>query len=223
MTVLYGSSVADSVLTTACKMATIPGGVETSAISSFPATETHSIGELFSQGVNPATGVAAIPATPTGHGWIYFPGAGTFTAGNWTAAVGLSDAVGSYPFVGTMRVFKYSSGLYTLVGTITTSSAIMQTTRTVQAFGPGSLPSVTLLGTEGIYFDLWDDVSPSTINNATPRVYESTTATSGVANDMQVTTPAFVPAHYTSATCVTRDMQAQAVTRDEKAVAKTRG
>src|ERR1041385_7971296 len=86
---LYGSSIADATLTNACDMATTTGGTETSKTTTMSGSGSQVYAEIFSQGGS-VTGVTSIPATPTGHGWAYSPGAGTFANGNWSASVTLS-------------------------------------------------------------------------------------------------------------------------------------
>src|SRR5437764_10701090 len=115
--VLYGSNIVDSTVTTACDMAAASGGTQTSTDSHW----TGSLGqwaEVWSKGTAAQTALASIPATPTGNGWVYNPGAGTFALGNWSASIGLAEGTANSGEAFTMRFFKYSSGVYTSIGTI---------------------------------------------------------------------------------------------------------
>src|SRR5258708_925911 len=105
----YGSSVADGVVTSACDMASVTGGTETSKTTTFGAT-SNTFGEFFSQGGS-TTGAVSIPATPTGNGWVAIPGSGTFATGNWSASItmSLSGAQGANSNT-TIRFFRRSSG-----------------------------------------------------------------------------------------------------------------
>lgn len=190
MTVLYGSTVADATLTNACDMASTSGGVEGGTFTTFAATAL-TFGEIFSQG-GASTPIASIPATPTGHGWVYLPGAGTFATGNWGAVV----TVGAGGWGGssantdiTIRFFKYSGGSYTLIGTI--NKGITGTAKTTYTFTNTSMSSVAFGASDLLYVDLWWHDSNTNIGGDDPHIYTSTSATQGVANDMQVTTSTF--------------------------------
>src|SRR6266705_6210554 len=114
---LYGSAVADATLTTACDMAAVSGGTETSKTTTW--TGSSNYGEIVSKGGSIVT-VTALPATPTGNGWVYNPGAGTFDLGNWSGSLAVNDAaLGPYTIGtnggqgGVLRFFRYSGGVYT--------------------------------------------------------------------------------------------------------------
>jgi hypothetical protein len=195
---LYGSDVADGTLTTACDMATVTGGVETSAKNS--ATGSSVYGEVTSQANATAT-VASIPATPTGNGWVYKPGAGIFAAGNWSCIATTSFSGGASVDKLTIRFFKYSGGSYTSIGTIDFMGTITIAKGTY-SFAATSMPSVTFGSTDLLYADLWIH-DPAGANDG-QTVYESNSATQGVANDMQITTADFVTAVIpTTATLIT--------------------
>src|SRR2546423_6752114 len=107
-------------------MATASGGTETSKVSNYGGT--GNFGEVYSQGTASVNAVTAIPA-PTGHGWIYFPGAGTYATGNWTLVLTYA-AFANNQGNQTFRVYKRSSGgTYTSIGTIVfTATATAKTT-----------------------------------------------------------------------------------------------
>jgi hypothetical protein len=216
MTVLYGSSVADSTLTTACDMATALGGTETSKRTT-PTSANFQIAEVLSQGGTSA-GVASIPS-PTGKGWVYAPGAGTFAAGNWSAAIATADLVNGsvYTIVGTLRFYKYSSGIYTSIGTISSGSLAIPGSRGVVSYPATSMPSVNFAAGDLLYTDLWYNTTPNSVGGAFWDIYESLSAATGVANDMQITTASFTPQLQTvvpNATIYLRSGQATVYVRE---------
>jgi hypothetical protein len=185
VTVLYGSDVADATLTTACDMATTTGGTETSQTSS--GTGVNIYQEVYSKGGSPAS-VGAIPATPTGNGWVFKQAsAGTYPLGNWSASITFSSTFTGVSL--TLRFFKYSSGTYTSIGTITVS--LTGSAKTTYSFAATSMPATTFLSSDLLYIDLWFLDNNSNISGDNPIIYESTSATQGVANDMQITTTTF--------------------------------
>jgi hypothetical protein len=187
--VLYGSNVADTTLTTACKMAGATGGTEVGTTTTVSGAGNDA--EVRSKG-GAGTAVTGIPTTPTGNGWVSSPGAGTFATGNWSASIAMATAVTVNPIVLTLRFFKYSGGSYTSIGTITLSTSTT-TTRGVQTFAATSMSTVTFTASDLLYTDLWSNDSFG-ISGDNPTVYESNSATAGVASDMQITTSTFTPA-----------------------------
>lgn len=189
--VLYGSNAANATLTNACNMASTTGGTETSNRTS-PSGSTN-IAEVFSLG-GTSTSVSSIPATPTGHGWTYSPGAGTFATGNWSAACGTRDPFNAYTISSTIRFFRYSGGTYTSIGTINIASFSLTNARTVATYAATSMSTITFASGDLLYTDLWYDTTPGSfgnVNGAKWDIYESTSASTGVANDMQITTSNF--------------------------------
>lgn len=189
---LYGSSVADGTLTTACDMAAATGGTETSKTTTVTFSGTNfNYAEVTSQGIS-VVDVNAIPTTPTGNGWVYKPGAGTFATGNWSAVVTL-DAHGwsgsSSTTNITIRFFKYSGGTYTSIGSLAAVS-ITGTSKTTYTFSASSLSSITFGASDLLYTDLWW-FDGTGANGDNPVVFGSTSSSQGVANDMQVTTSSF--------------------------------
>jgi hypothetical protein len=181
-------------------MSTATGGTETSK------TTTHSgsavYGEVWSQGNASPASVASIPATPTGRGWVSSsPGAGTFATGNWSATFTLSLAVTGTDF--TVRVFRYSAGTYTLIGTFPTK-AITTTAKTAYAFTATSFSAITFAAGDLVYVDLWLHDTANVITD-NPVVWESNSATAGVASDVQITTSTFTA----SGTSSVRDIKSR--------------
>lgn len=181
---LYGSDVASAVTpTTACQMSTATGGTEVGKKSTF--TGSGQYGEFTSKGLTVNTS-ASIPA-PTGNGWVYAPGAGTFAAGNWSAAVGMA---GTFLSVGeTIRFYKYSSGTYTLIGSIASTTQVQS--RSTVSFASTAMATVTFAAGDLLYVDLWWFDNNSQAAGDDPTVYLSTSATAGVASDLQITTANF--------------------------------
>jgi hypothetical protein len=184
---IYGSNVSDATLTTASDMAANTGGTETTALSTVPNT-TFLFAEILSR-TGTSNGVVIIPATPTGNGWVYSPGAGTFATGNWSALVNLSFA---HAFTSdlTIRFFRWSSGVYTSIGTIPLASQSVSGTKTLYTFTATSMGTITFAAGDLIYVDLWFQ-DAANVGTDNPTVYESNSAVSGVANDVQVTTSTF--------------------------------
>src|SRR5579872_4046673 len=195
--VLYGSDVADATLTSACDMAATTGGTETNKKT--VVSLTHVFVEITSQGSAGLSSVTAIPA-PTGLGWTYSPGAGTFATGNWSASVtlALGSAVGSNSDT-TIRFYRYSGGTYTSIGTINVGTAV-PTTKTTYAFASTSMSTITFGSGDLLYVDMWFHDNQTSAHGDDPIVYESTSSSSGVANDVQVTTSSFTAGVALSAT-----------------------
>jgi hypothetical protein len=182
----YGTSIADTTLTNACVMAPNSGGTETSKLTTIPGT-SNPYAEILSQGGS-STAVAALPS-PTGHGWVFYPGAGSFAAGTWTLLVTKSSATKGVS--STFRVYKIASGTYTSVGTATvTNSSTAKTTYTFSISGSG----VSTGSSDGIYIDGFHFNNNANAGTDNPTIYVGNSATAGVAGDMQLTTPTFTPA-----------------------------
>jgi hypothetical protein len=188
--VLYGSATHDATLTTACDLAAFQGGTETSATTTV--TGTNAYAEIQSTSGTVAS-VSSIPGAPTGKGWVYQPGTGTFVAGNWSASVTLSSNQwgGSGHTDVTLRFFKYSSGTYTSIGTINT--AITGTAKTTYSFSDTALSSLTFGANDLLYVDLWWHDNNAYAGTDNPTVYVSSSSSVGVADDMQIITSTFVP------------------------------
>ena len=198
MTIFYGSSIANGTITTANTASTTTGGTETSKTSTW--SGGNHFAEVWSQGGS-STPATSIPATPDGHGWVTAaPGAGSFANANWSASIAL--ALSSSSTVSwTVRFFKYSSGTYTSIGTIATSAASLGTSRTVISFAATSMALTTFGAADLLYVDLWmQDTTGAGGDNAI--VYESNSATQGVANDVQITTSTFTPSGTTNSRTV---------------------
>jgi hypothetical protein len=189
---IYGSNVADSILTTACKMSSALGGTEVGVQSTFASTSL-TYAEVRSKG-GAATPVSAIPAGATGNGWIFWPGAGTYASGTWTIKhthQGASRGIDT-----TIRAFKYNStsGTYTA---ITNASVVTSNTTAVKTTYTGttaSIASVTCAADEGIYFESWWHDNNANVGSDNPTMFVSNSGTAGVANDLEITLPTFTPA-----------------------------
>jgi hypothetical protein len=190
----YGSKVLDATLVTASDMSQTTGGTEGSSRT----TTTGGAGLIYAEICSQAqtlAGNTAIPATPTGKGWISgaLPGAGSFANGNWSASVTLassSNGGGAHANV-TIRFFKYSGGVYTSIGTIVV--AYTQNAKKTYSFAATSMPLTTFGASDLVYVDLWWFDNNANVGGDNPNVFLSTSATVGVANDMQVTTSVFTP------------------------------
>lgn len=200
---LYGSNVASTTLTSACKLATTTGGTETTVTTTGPASGSGYV-EILSQAAT-ATLNASLPS-PDGKGWLFdattLEGQ-TISAGNWSASFGAQDNAGSGPVQSfTIRFYKRSSGgVYTSIGSLTLSSQTITTTKTTYNFSASSLSSMSFATGDKLYVDLFIQAtgwaSDPIVN------YVSNSATAGVANDLQITTPGYVPNTTTNTEAVT--------------------
>ncbi len=185
---LYGSVVPDARLGNASDMAVSAGGVETSKQTTMTASGQTDL-EILSQGG--AGEGQLVQGPPTGKGWLFDPGPGTFDAGNWSAAFTMQLALSGATGTTTIRFYKYS-GSYTAIGSITVATTTAA--KTTYNFSATSMPSVTLAPGELLYIDLRYHDASSSANGDNPTVFLSTTTTAGVTNDLQVTTANFTPA-----------------------------
>lgn len=197
-------------------MSSTTGGTETSNTTTIAST-SNPYAEIRSKG-GASTAVASLP-TPIGNGWIYYPGAGTISAGNWSASITKSSVTKGVS--STVRFYKYSSGTYTSIGTITATNTA--TAKTTYSFAATAMSSVTLGASDGIYVDLFHFDNNSNVGGDNPTIYISNSATAGVANDMQITFPTFTPASTTKtlqvraivATQVSKLLQVRAIIRTQ--------
>lgn len=187
-TTIYGSNVPDTILSTACQMALNSGGTETSVTTTIPST-SQPYAEFLSQG-GTSTAVASLPA-PTGNGFVWWCGAGSIAAGNWSAiATNSSHSKGVNTVI---RFYKITSAFsYTAIGTITVNQT--STGKTTYTYSPTAMSSVTTSSGDGIYIDRWWFDNNANAGGDNPVNYVGNSATAGVAGDMQVTMPTFVPA-----------------------------
>jgi hypothetical protein len=181
---LNGSAVADGTLVNACDFSSAVGGVETSKLTTMAGVAKYA--EILSQGGTSAS-VSAIPATPTHHGWVFATGAGTFAAGAWSAKANISFLSGSGDTI-TIRFFRYSGGVDTLIGSINTT--IIGLPKAIRSWAATSMPKMVMGANDLLEVDLWcfDNTGVAGDN---PSIFVSTTTANGVVNDMQVITPAF--------------------------------
>lgn len=185
--VLYGSSVADTTFTNGCDMSTTTGGTETSKTSTV--SGGGNIAEVYSQGGSVTT-VSSIPATPTGHGWYAKQmQAGTYS-GNWSASI--NSSINSYTPSNshyTLRMFKYSGGSYTSISTIT-GPYLTDTAKVDYSYSSTSFTSFSVAVGDYLAFDMWYTDTTGAGGEDTV-IYESNSATAGVANDMQISISTF--------------------------------
>lgn len=179
---LYGSNVSNGTLTTASSMSNTTGGTEVAVQTTVTGTSPYV--EVVSRAATLAS-VTAI-GSPSGKGWVYAPGSGTFATGNWSATVTFSATSPGTTDV-TIRFYKYSGGTYTSIGTINKTG--ITGTKTAYSFAATSFSSVTFSSSDLLYCDVWwHDTSGADDN---PNVYVSNSGTAGVVNDLVVTTSSF--------------------------------
>jgi hypothetical protein len=203
--VLYGSNVSDAALPTASSMSQVTGGTETSATTT--ATGVAVWVEVLSRSATIAT-VSAI-GSPSDKGWVFSPGAGTFQTGNWSVTLTLSASSPGTTDV-TVRFYKLSGGVHTLIGSINKTG--ITGTKTTYTFTPTSFSSMTFAAGDLLVRDVWwHDTSGADDN---PVIYESNSAAQGVVSDV-VTTSVFIPAGtQTNKDIVMRGLINQLVSKD---------
>lgn len=187
--ILYGSTVADSTLTSANDLATSSGGAETTVSNDWGGTGHY--GELYSSGGTSLPSSNSVPATPSGHGWIFYVGPGNFALGNWTATFAHAALDATIPIDFTIRFFKYSSGAYTPIGSIAINPGNGFLTRHVFTFPATAMASVAFDTPDYLYIDLWEHDATGIAGGDTGILYLSTSSTAGVIDDLQVVTSDF--------------------------------
>src|SRR5690242_3421919 len=95
------------------------GGTETSATTTV--TGTNVWVEVVSRSATLAS-VTAI-GSPSGKGWVFAPGAGSFALGNWSASVTLQASAPGTTDI-TIRFYRYSGGVYNSIGTINKTGVV---------------------------------------------------------------------------------------------------
>lgn len=190
---LYGLSTASvSTLTTAATFASGTGGAGTT-VSSQLLTGTGYY-EMYGKGVTGQAVQASIPA-PTGNGWIWDVTTletNTLASGTYTLIATPSVASGSLASCTfTIRVYKRSSGgVYTLIASGLTSTFTITTTPTAQSVTTSSVGSVGFVSGDKLYTDVWLNAAPASTRSILIAV---SSTSSGIANDVQVTTPGYSP------------------------------
>ncbi len=181
----YGSSVADASLTTACDCSANTGGTETSKQTTIGST-TNLYCEVWSQG-GTETSFSSLQS-PTGHGWLYkLTQSGSFATGNWQEVLTLQGAAFSTVDI-TIRYYYYNGSAYTSIGTINKTG--ITNTKTTYTFTATSMSGFSVTANNWIYKDLWIH-DTGDVGGDNPTIYESNSATAGVASDMQTTTSTF--------------------------------
>ena len=191
----YGSSVADGTHTTGNDMAkNATGGTETHVSCSTPLSGSGYT-ELPSQGVGTSGSASGSLPAQSGKGWWYkIVKAGSIPSGNYSAAFGLANIHASSTYTAFIVRFSYynsNNSTYTTIGTITVSSQALTTSRATVSFTVTSEGATSFNANDYFYVDLFAQ-STTWASMDSIAVYESNSATAGVANDASVTTPSFV-------------------------------
>lgn len=189
---LYGSTSLASTVATASKLVNATGGTSTSKTTTAPNDSSQNFMEWLSQG-GTGTDSASI-GSPSGKGYLYdvttLEG-NTIALGNWSGVWRMNDTAGFTAVTMIMRAYVYNSGLYTAIGTMTLASQSMSSTTTNYTFSNTSFPAVTFYLNDKLYIDGW--MHPITGHwTGDPIVsFMSSSASAGIANQMQVNTPGF--------------------------------
>ena len=187
---LYGTILHSPTLTTASLFSTATGGTETTTTTTNAGSASVPYSEVWSQGNSNYTSYQASIPAPTGHGWVYSAGAGSFVTGVWSAKADITLYCPANSSL-TMRQYKRSnSGVYTLVGTLTAPLVASGSgpSRQTATFAGVSFSAMSFLLTDLLYTDLWlyDPTYPGGDN---PTIYLGNNQ--GVTGDMALVTSAF--------------------------------
>ena len=189
-----GSNQASGVVTTADLMSlNATGGTEATTTTTSPSdVSTTKWMEVLSQG-GTGTDSASAPA-PTSLGWIsgtQLEGQ-TIPAGNWSASIGISD--NNAPTMDLEIVFskRASGGTFTTIGTITTTGQSIASTRTSVSFSATSMSAMSFATSDKLAVNVFSkSTSPGWLGDLV-KIYLSNSSSSGVAGDLEVTTPTHV-------------------------------
>lgn len=190
---LYATNATSTTLSSAGKAANATGGTETTADMGMGSSPGSGYIELRPKGAfsNQDTPVGSIPS-PTGNGvlWDVTTLEGqTINAGNWSGSIAVKCGTSISGATITVRFYKRSSGgTYTSIGSITSSSGTIATSRTAFSLPATSMSSVSFATGDKLYYDIWANATWSSF--ADVFLYLSSTST-GVAGDGEIDTPGY--------------------------------
>lgn len=170
LTVYPDDNANSATLSTAYQLVTPTGG-------SLNVTNTCLIGtvtgyrEMYSHGdSNASPGYSSIQP-PTGNGWFFDPttlDGQMMIAGNWSGKSGTRLSTGTCTATFYYRAFVYQSGVYTLIGTLQTSStAYSSGTSTSDSMAAVSFPVAFFPAGSKLYLDEWVNVTVAGSSGAT--------------------------------------------------------
>lgn len=194
---LYGTNVAATTVTTACKLATALGGTEVTVLTTAPNDGTQNYMEVLSQ-AGTSTDSASLPA-PSFKGWFLDSNLldnQTIPAGNWSATVGLDDSAGTFSNIGMFLRFgkRSSAGVVTPIGTLTLVSQALVVSRTTYTYIATSQIAMAFAVGDRLYIDkILKPAGAGTWGADTVHIYVSSNGSAGVANDLQINTPGYAP------------------------------
>lgn len=165
-------------------------------------------GEIASQGSATAWAAAGSIGTPTGKGFFLDPSVLNLTtnqinAGNWSASVRLNCAqggdtsaqAGSLTSDIIMRAYKYNSGTYTPIVTMTLTGASLTSAFTTFSLPASSASAVTFASGDILYLDIWGNITANANGSAVQdiRLNRLSTDASGKTGDLNcfVATPGY--------------------------------
>lgn len=202
----YGSNVAATTVTTACKLSNTTGGTETQTTATTGPTDSNSneYVQIKSQGGS-STGAASLvtPTDATFFGWMLDNTSlegGSFATGNWSGITNIiQSTVGQLNSVSIIIRFwkRNNSGVYTSIGSITTSSVSLTGAKQQVTFAATSFSSVSFATGDKLCIDRFvqGGAFPTDFWQADAfKEYVSNSGTQGVANDLQITTSNFTAA-----------------------------
>ena len=182
---LYGSNVADATDANACDFAVdTTGGTETNTTSNFTATGWI---EIFSQGTSGNTSAGSQPA-PSGHGWELRTTLNGQRLAASSVTVKFNQNVGTTSFGGTYHAgfYKKTGSTYAQLGSDGTVTVSGQTsTKTSVTTSTISIPQTDFTSSDVLYLHLTCNITAIVVAD-TIQIYESTSASTGVAGDIEV-------------------------------------
>lgn len=193
---LYGTNVAASTPSTACKLATTTGGTEVTVLTTSPNDGTQNYMEVLSQ-AGTGTDSSSLPAA-SGHGWTLDSNIldnQTIPAGNWSATVGLDDSA-TFSNIGMFLRFgkRSSGGVVTPIGTLTLASQALGASRTTHTYIATSQIAMAFAVGDRLYVDkILKPAGAGTWGADPVHIYVSSNGSAGVANDLQINTPGYTP------------------------------
>ncbi len=190
---VYTLTTNSATLTTAKILATALGGTQAGTATTQLGTATG-YGEVYSQ-IHAAAWPSFVSVqAPNGGGYILdstLLEGQTIPAGIWTPTFRVLLGAGTATADLIVAVYKYNinTTLYTLIGLVVDPGQSLNAGANFTWPGT-SLPSVSFLTGDRLYFENWANITVSDATGTTIRWAQSSNATLGVAND-QVVTPGF--------------------------------
>ena len=193
---VYLSGQAASTMSSANQMYTTSGTPSTTYKSSTVGTAKN-YGEVTSQGTTAAWPALSSMPAPTGHGWLLdntsLEGQ-TIASGNWSGTVALNLTSGNVTANINVRLWKYSGGSYTQIGTMTLTGKTIDGTYRTYSLPSTSLASMDFATGDKLYVDVWLDITANYASSGVGiKINKLSTDTAGQTGDpaASIVTPGY--------------------------------